>query len=122
MIYRVAVASTDGKVVNQHFGRADRFHIFEISDDNTFRHVESRAVKACCHNGEHEQDAFRAVLEILYDVQAVIVSKIGAGASGFLEANGLTVYEAPYPIEPLMEKIVRERLYEVDRWQFHTTN
>ena len=121
MSYKVAVASSDGKVVNLHFGRAEQFHIFEITE-NKFQYLESRAVTACCHGGEHETDAFRAVLKALHDVQAVIVSKIGEGASGFLEANGLTVYEAPYPIKPLLEKIVQERLYEVDKWQFHMKN
>ena len=122
MIYRAAIASTDGKVVNQHFGRAERFHIFEISDNNTFKYIESRNVLPCCRQGEHETDAFLKVADILNDVSAVIVSRIGEGASDFLEANGFVVYEAPYPIEPLMQKIVKERLYEVDKWQYHTTN
>ena len=32
MSYKVAFASTDGKVVNEHFGRARQFHIVEIDD------------------------------------------------------------------------------------------
>lgn len=48
MSYRVAAASTDGKVVNQHFGRAELFHIFEISEDEGYRFLESRKVDACC--------------------------------------------------------------------------
>ena len=31
MAYRIAVASTDGIVVNQHFGHAERFHIIELN-------------------------------------------------------------------------------------------
>lgn len=122
MIYRAAIASTDGKVVNQHFGRAEQFQIFDISDDNSFKYVERRAVSPCCHGGEHETDAFSRVGNILNDVSAVIVSRIGEGASEFLESNGFVVYEAPYPIEPLMQKIIKERLYEADKWQYHTTS
>lgn len=122
MMYRVAVASTDGKVVNQHFGRAEHFHIFEISDDDAFRYLESREVAPCCNSGQHEQHAFLKIAEALKDVGAVIVSKIGEGASEFLEKEGFVVYEAPYPIEPLMRKILEERLYEVDKWQFHMRN
>ena len=122
MKYKVAVASTDGKIVNQHFGRAEQFHIFEISDDNSFHYVESRAVSPCCHSGEHETDAFLRIDNILNDVSAVIVSRIGEGASDFLEANGFTVYVAPFPIELIMQKIVMERLYEADKWQYHTTS
>ena len=122
MVYKVAVSSTDGKVVNQHFGHTERFCIFEIADDGKYEFLELRSVQACCHQGEHETDAFSAVLNKLRDVQAVIVSKIGRGAADFLESNGITVYEAPYPIEPLLEKITQEKLYEVDKWQLHINN
>ena len=121
MEYRVAVSSTDGKVVNQHFGRTEKFHILEVSEDG-FHYLESRSVEACCHSGDHEIDSFYGVLKVLNDVGAIIVSKIGKGASAFLEEKGLVIYEAPYPIEPLMEKIVRERIYEVDKWRSHTMN
>lgn len=33
---KIAVASTDGKVVNQHFGRADTFYILETDENNNF--------------------------------------------------------------------------------------
>ena len=33
MDIRVAVASSDGRTVNLHFGRADRFRIYRITDD-----------------------------------------------------------------------------------------
>lgn len=29
---RVAIVSSDGKVINQHFGKASRFLIFEVDD------------------------------------------------------------------------------------------
>ena len=35
MSYKVAVASNDGKFVNEHFGRAEKFMIYEIYDDET---------------------------------------------------------------------------------------
>lgn len=37
---RIAVVSTDGKTVNDHFGRAERFLIYDIDDKLTF--VEER--------------------------------------------------------------------------------
>ena len=41
------------------------------------------------------------------------MAKIGCGASQQLESRGLTVYEAPFPIEPLIEKIIADRLWAV---------
>lgn len=121
MSYKIAIASTDGIVVNQHFGKADSFHIFKI-DSEKYDYVEQRPVESCCGGSGHDAGAFRKALDALHDVSAVIVSKIGGGASDFLEAHGLAVYEAPYPIEPLLIKILNERLYEVDKWQFPTKN
>ena len=40
MAYRIAVASTDGIVVNQHFGHAERFHIIELdAETEKYAHV-----------------------------------------------------------------------------------
>ncbi|HEY0196185.1 MAG TPA: NifB/NifX family molybdenum-iron cluster-binding protein [Methanobacterium sp.] len=41
MSYKVAVASSDGKFVNQHFGMAQQFLIFEIDDDE-YKFMELR--------------------------------------------------------------------------------
>lgn len=122
MVYKIALASTDGKVVNQHFGRAEKFHIVEIKENEKYVYAGTRDISACCNNGEHEESAFEAAAKTLKDVQAIVVSKIGDSASEYLENKGFVVYEAPYPIDLLMQKIIQEKLYEVDKWQFHTKN
>lgn len=123
MAYRVAAASTDGIVINQHFGHADKFHIVEISpDDGTYKFLETRNVTPCCQCGDHELSAFDALLEQLKDVQAVLVSRIGDGASDYLEQHGVTAYQAPYVLKSVLEKIIKDKLWEVDKWQFHTKN
>lgn len=49
MKFRVAVASTDGIVINQHFGHAEKFHIAELdTDENTWQYLESRTVTRVC--------------------------------------------------------------------------
>ena len=123
MNYRVAVASSDGIVVNQHFGHADRFHIAELHpEDGTHRYIETRAVEHACRGHYHEDAAFDRVLEALSDVQAILVAKIGQGASDYLESKGMLVYEAPYLIDPVLDKIAADRLWEVDKWQYLTKN
>ncbi len=121
MAYRIAVASTDGIVVNQHFGHAERFHIIEI-DDNAYRFIGTRKVERVCQGHYHNDSSFDKVIDVLSDVHAVVAAKIGSGASQQLERRGLTVYEAPFPIEPLIEKIIADRLWEVDEWQYPTKN
>ena len=46
MAYRIAVASTDGIVVNQHFGHAERFHIVELdAETEKYEYTETRKVE-----------------------------------------------------------------------------
>ena len=50
-VYKVATASSDGIVINQHFGRADIFYIYEITETGKHRLLETRTVTPVC-NGE----------------------------------------------------------------------
>lgn len=108
---RIALASSDGKVINQHFGHATSFHVFDIVD-NTARFVESRDVNQCCNGGSHKISAFEKVAQTLSDCRGIIVAKIGEGASAFLESRGFEVFEAPYLISAVLEKVISEKLLE----------
>lgn len=111
MSIKVAVASTDGKVISQHFGRSDEFLIFEI-DNHEFRYDETRSVASCCTGFGHNQSAFDAVSKVLSDCRGVIVSKIGDGASAYLENKGFIVFEAPMLIKDALNRIILENLLE----------
>lgn len=123
MAYRIAITSTDGIVVNQHFGHAERFHIIEIDDEKkTYKYVDTRESERVCQGHYHHDSSFNKVIDVLSDVHAVIVAKIGQGASQQLESRGLTIYEASFPIEAVIEKIINDKLWEVDKWQYPTKN
>ncbi len=47
MKWKAAVASSDGKVINQHFGRAKEFLIFEITNQE-FQFLELRQNNPAC--------------------------------------------------------------------------
>lgn len=51
MAYKIATASSDSKVINQHFGRATQFSIFEVKG-NKFEFLEIRNSTSFCNNGE----------------------------------------------------------------------
>lgn len=107
MAVRAAAASTDGKVINCHFGKAGRFLIFELQDGK-FQYIETREVKPCCDRGEHEDGAFENAAKALGDCSIILVSKIGMSAADFLESRGFAVYEAPFPIRQCLEKLTEE--------------
>lgn len=108
MAIRAAVASSDGKVVNRHFGKADSFLIFELHD-GVFQYIETRSVTPCCHLGEHGVNAFDEASKILADCSVIVVSRIGQGAADFMESRGFAVYESPFPINAVLKKLIEEK-------------
>ncbi len=111
MSVKVAIASTDGKVINQHFGRANKFHIFLIEKDH-YEFLESREIEPCCKEQEHHEEAFNQVVALLRDCCAILISKIGDGASLYLEQKGFIIFEAPYVITDVLKKIIEDQLLE----------
>lgn len=106
MIYRIAVASTDGKVVNQHFGRADTFYIIEADNDAmTVQCNEIRNVKPVCEGGEHNDEALIVGADRLSDCQYVLVSRVGWRAQDVLEQRQIHVFELPGVIEDSIKKL-----------------
>lgn len=112
MSVKVAIASTDGKVINEHFGRATQFNIFEL-DKLNYRFLEIREVQRCCNGGEHEDFAFENIAKTLKDCKAIFVAKIGSGASSYMESKGFIIFEAPFLIPDVLNKVLQENLLEV---------
>jgi predicted Fe-Mo cluster-binding NifX family protein len=108
MEVRIAVASSDGKVVNQHFGRADRFLIIIAdSDKYTFRCEEERIVKPVCQGGEHEDNDMLQAVQNLSDCNYILVSRIGFRARNECDKKGISVFEIPDEIEIAVEKLLK---------------
>ena len=108
MSIRVAVASNDGKYINQHFGHAQQFLIFDIYEDGNFKFIENRKNSPTCHGGEHVSGALENTFEIIADVELVMVSQIGPGASQFLLSKGIQPLMTPGFIEEELEKLAQK--------------
>ncbi len=106
---RIALATTDGKFINEHFGRAKVFYIVDISNDG-YTYLEKRQVEKCCNNGEHNESDFDNVINVLTDCDAVFVSRIGLEASAYLISKGLRVFTAPGFIDDVMKKIIEDKV------------
>ena len=107
MSVRIAFASTDGTYIDQHFGSARLFHIFDVSETSA-NFAEIRRTQALC-NGNCE-GGFDHLLSALSDCNAVFVLKIGQGAAAYMIAKGKRVFEAQGPVEEIIERIVEENL------------
>ncbi|BCJ99343.1 NifB/NifX family molybdenum-iron cluster-binding protein [Anaerocolumna chitinilytica] len=91
MLYKIAVASSDGKVINQHFGRTETFYISEVNDNRSYHLLEERRIRAICMGGEHDASALNTIADKLADCKYVLVSQIGPGAEYVLNQKGVTV-------------------------------
>jgi nitrogen fixation protein NifB len=93
VVARVAVASKGEGLVNEHFGHAREFQVYEVSRAGA-RLLGHRKVENYCKGGEGEEDALEGVLAAISDCAAVLVAKVGRCPREQLAAAG---------VEPVVE-------------------
>jgi predicted Fe-Mo cluster-binding NifX family protein len=111
MVHRIAVTTTDRLTVFQHFGRAEVFHIVDI-DGDSYAFAETRHTEKACREGGHDESRFDAILDLLWDCEAVVTGKIGPGAAEHLLRRGMRVFEGPGVIENVIGAIIARRMLE----------
>jgi nitrogen fixation protein NifB len=99
----VAVATKGGGLVNQHFGHAKEFMIYEV-DANEAKFVGHRKIDHYCQSGYGEEATLDNIIQAISDCKAILVSKIGNCPQEELTKAGLKVVEA-YDV---IEKVARE--------------
>ncbi|WP_054741414.1 NifB/NifX family molybdenum-iron cluster-binding protein [Cellulosilyticum ruminicola] len=105
--YFIAVASSDGLVVNSHFGRAHCFYIYKVSNDDTVQLIERRAVVPICDGGNHNNDKLYENLLKLKDCSYLLVSRIGNQAAYMAENMGIIPMEIPGVIEEAIIELIK---------------
>jgi len=94
----LAVASKGNGLVNQHFGHAKEFMIYEV-DGVTARFIAHRKIDHYCQGGYGEEGSLDNIIKAISDCKAVLVSKIGDGPKEKALNAGLEVIEAYDVIE-----------------------
>lgn len=105
-VYKVAAASSDGIVINQHFGRADTFYIYEVAEAGNYRFLETRTVTPVCNGGNHSDKELRENISKFKDCKYILVSRIGMGAANIVEQSGITPMELPGMMEASLDKLI----------------
>ncbi len=83
----VAVATKGGGRVNEHFGHATEFQIYELSTGGA-KFVGHRRVDLYCQGGFGDEDKLETVIRAINDCTAVFVAKIGGcPKEGLLKAG-----------------------------------
>jgi nitrogen fixation protein NifB len=84
----VAVATEGHGKVNQHFGHATEFQIYEVSQREAL-FVGHRRVDLYCQGGYGEDEQLPSIVGAINDCHAVLVAKIGACPRDELKAAGI---------------------------------
>jgi len=110
MDVKIAVASSDGIHVDQHFGRADSFLIYRLHD-NGYDLLESRGNEAPCVGHDHNDSSLEQAATRLSDCRGVIVSQIGAGAIDALIGHRIMAFTLPGSIEQAFEALITSKRF-----------
>ena len=87
---RIAAASTDGLHVNEHFGKATRFLIYDVDDQISW--IEDRPTESLSEDDPghpFDADKFGRIASLLKDCSKVYVSRIGDTPAVKLKEMGI---------------------------------
>lgn len=98
---RIAVASKSGTEVDQHFGHAERFLIYDCAAGKPQLVADVAVEKYCSFDPDHpfREDKFSAILHALEGCRAVITAQIGALPKQELEKRGIAAISTVGAIE-----------------------
>ena len=108
MSVRVAFSTTDGITVDEHFGHALYWDIYDIGDDVDF--VCTRKVKAECSC--HDPKIFDNMLSSLNDCEVLFTAKIGEMAAQYVIGSGKRVFEAAGDLYAITKELVDRHLLD----------
>ena len=97
MDVKIAVASSDGNSVNEHFGRASTFHIYRLSDSE-IELLEVRENTPTCSGHEHSDSALEQAARSISDCRGVVAAQIGPGAIDALIRYRIMAFAMSGPI------------------------
>jgi len=105
----VAVATKGGGLVNQHFGHAREFMIYEV-DATEAKFIGHRKVADYCQGGYGEEAALENIINTIADCKAVLAAKVGPCPQKKLKTAGLIVVEAYDVIEAVARQFYNEHM------------
>jgi len=89
---RIAVATSNGLLVDQHFGQVKEFYIYE-SNGLSVKFIEKREVIPYCTGGgecnDAKEDKIERIIKTIEECRAVLALRIGSSPSKRLSAMGI---------------------------------
>jgi predicted Fe-Mo cluster-binding NifX family protein len=104
---RIAISSTDGAAIDEHYGRAKSFYIFSVDDDGNIRDEGPREIALPA--GIPENELLDAKADLLGDVDYVLSAKIGPAAVASLARRDIGAYAHSGAIADALRSFVKRR-------------
>ncbi|UCH89996.1 MAG: radical SAM protein [Thermoplasmata archaeon] len=105
---QVAVASSNGRDVSEHFGHASIFQIYRF-DGNDFIRLESREIPPLCCHDKDEADIIEKLSDItedLSDCSVIICTRFGPNPRKILESEGFNILEKKGHIKSILRQLI----------------
>jgi len=99
---RVAVCSSDGRMVDEHFGTTVQFVILDVQPDSV-RFVENRVNQPSCQTGGHNGGKSALSVALISDCQVLFTVRAGAPVLARLAAQGIAVHQTATSIAEAIE-------------------
>jgi predicted Fe-Mo cluster-binding NifX family protein len=105
----IAVASKDGKEINQHFGHAERFLIYDVEKGDATLVDERTVERYCSFDPEHplRGHLLRGIAEALAGCRAVVTAQMGEHPMGELEKLGVEPFVTSGPIRQTLVELAK---------------
>jgi predicted Fe-Mo cluster-binding NifX family protein len=105
----IAVASKDGKEINQHFGHAERFLIYDVNDIDIKLVDEKKVERYCTYDEAHplRGHVLRAISDALQGCQAIVCSQVGPAPQDEMSRLGFPVYALHGEIKPALTELAK---------------
>ncbi|WP_110955535.1 NifB/NifX family molybdenum-iron cluster-binding protein [Anaerosinus massiliensis] len=114
MTYRIAVTSSDGEAIDQHFGQAEQFTIIEIDEQkNAWKKIDTRSatvdknILVLCASScsGHKHNSIEESVNLLADCTYLLTGKIGKHPYAALKRAGITPLEVSFDLPAAIEKL-----------------
>ena len=107
---RIAVASKSGIDIDQHFGHAERFLIYDFAGGSPRRVDEVAVEKYCSFDPDHpfRHRQFDAIVQALQGCRALLTVMIGELPRQELQKAGIEPLIAAGPIAPALQAAHRQ--------------
>ncbi|MDP3034731.1 MAG: NifB/NifX family molybdenum-iron cluster-binding protein [Methanobacteriaceae archaeon] len=103
--FKVAIASENGIFIDEHFGRAPHFLIYEVNENGSHKLIESRKNVPPEEYLENHDQALNKIINKVIDCSFVLAEKIGPDAKSKLSSKNIRGYEISNSVDDALEML-----------------